>query len=311
MTTKVKGTICGVIAAISYGTNPLGALSLYQNGMNANTVLFYRFSIAAVILGCVMILQKTSFKLTQKELLIVSILGVLFGISSLSLFTSFHYMDAGIASTILFVYPVMVSIIMAVFFKEKISLITILSISLALGGIALLYKNEGGATLSMVGVMLVMLSSLTYAVYIVVVNQSSLKMTSVKLTFYVLLFCMSVIVVHSSFGDSNQLQILTSPYMWMWAIMLAIVPTIISLIMMVKSVHSIGSTPTAIIGALEPLTAVIIGVTIFGELFTLRLEVGILMILFAVIFIIGGKSLNLKVVTSRFNHRKHILKKKF
>lgn len=311
MTTKVKGTICGVIAAISYGTNPLGALSLYQDGMNANTVLFYRFSIAALILGCVMILQKTSFKLTKKELLIVGILGVLFGISSLSLFTSFHYMDAGIASTILFVYPVMVSIIMAAFFKEKISFITILSISLALGGIALLYKNEGGATLSLIGVMLVMLSSLTYAVYIVVVNQSSLKMTSVKLTFYVLLFCMSVIVVHSSFGDSNQLQILTSPSMWMWAIMLAIVPTIISLIMMVKSVHSIGSTPTAIIGALEPLTAVIIGVTIFGELFTLRLGVGILMILFAVIFIIGGKSFNVKAFTSRFNHRKHILKKKF
>lgn len=199
MSLKSKGVIYGVISAISYGTNPLGALFLYQQGLNANSVLFYRFSIAAVLLAGLMVIQKKNFSISKKELLVISFLGVLFGISSLSLFTSFHFMDAGVASTILFVYPVMVAAIMAVFFKEKISFITIVSIVLALAGIALLYKGGGEGSLSSLGVALVMVSSLAYAIYIVVVNKSSMAMSSIKLTFFVLLFCMLTIVVHSFF----------------------------------------------------------------------------------------------------------------
>lgn len=312
MNTKIKGSIYGIIAAISYGTNPLGALSLYKNGINANSVLFYRFSLAAIIIGIVLAVQKKSFSITKKELLILGCLGVLFGISSLSLFTSFHYMDAGIASTILFVYPVMVAVIMAIFFKEKISSITILSILLALGGIALLYQSDGQTSLSTIGVTLVMISSLTYAIYIIVVNKSSLMMSSIKLTFYVLLFCMLTIITHSLTNENNHIQMLTTPSMWMWAIMMAVVPTIISLIMMVKAVNIIGSTPTAIMGSLEPLTAVMIGVIVFGEIFTVQLATGLLMILFAVLLIIAGKSIKpQKFFISLNNNAKHAIKKYF
>ena len=95
-------------------------------------------------------------------------------------------MDAGIASTILFVYPVLVAIIMAVVFKEKVSPVTMFSIALAFVGISLLCKSPGGQTLSLVGITFVFLSSLSYAIYIVGVNRSSLKdMPIAKLTFYV------------------------------------------------------------------------------------------------------------------------------
>lgn len=297
MNSKIKGSIYGIVAAVCYGTNPLGALFLYEQGINANSVLFYRFSIAAVILAGLMLVQKKAFAVTKKELGLLAVLGVMFAISSLSLFFSFNYMDAGVACTILFVYPVMVAVIMAVFFKEKLSLITALSIVLALGGIGLLYKGGSGGALSTFGVFLVMLSSLSYALYIVVVNKSSLRMSSVKLSFYVLLFCMLTIVVHSFFNGDNRLQLLTTWSMWGYALLLALVPTVISLVFMVLAVHAIGSTPTAIMGALEPLTAVIIGITIFGELLTLRLAIGIFLILTAVILIIAGKSFSFRTIT--------------
>jgi len=86
--------------------------------------------------------------------------------------------------------------------------------------------------------------------------------------------------------------------MWLFAIMLALVPTVISLVTMTMAVHAIGSTPTAIMGALEPLTAVIIGVTVFGEIFTLRLGIGIFMILVAVILIVAAKSLSPRKIVS-------------
>ena len=108
MNLKVKGTILGIVSAVSYGTNPLGALFLYQEGLNSNSVLFYRFSLAAVVLACILFIQKQSFRLSRKEVKTLCLLGVLFAVSSLTFYTSFHHMDAGIASTLLFVYPIMV-----------------------------------------------------------------------------------------------------------------------------------------------------------------------------------------------------------
>lgn len=309
MSTNIKGAIYATVAAVSYGTNPLGALFLYREGLNVNSVLFYRFTLAAIILGVFMLVQKKAFKVTKKELIVLGVLGVLFGISALSLFTSFHYMDAGVASTILFVYPVMVAVIMAVFFRERMSIVTILSISLALAGIALLYKGGNEDTLSSVGVMLVMISSLSYALYIIVVNKTQFVMSSIKLTFYVLLFCILTITIHSLSGEETRLMLLTTPTMWMWATMLALIPTIISLVFMVMAVHAIGSTPTAIMGALEPLTAVFIGMAVFGEVFSMRLGVGILLILFAVILIIVGKSFRPEMLITQVSNVGRILKR--
>ena len=213
---------------------------------------------------------------------------------------SYNYMDAGIASTILFVYPVLVAIIMAVVFKEKVSPVTMFSIALAFVGISLLCKSPGGQTLSLVGITFVFLSSLSYAIYIVGVNRSSLKdMPIAKLTFYVLLFGLSVYVVRLKFCTG--LQLIPTPLLWVNAISLAVFPTVISLVTMTKAIHYIGSTPTAILGALEPVTALFFGVLIFGEQLTPRIILGILMVITAVTLIIGGKTL-LKKSKIRLRH---------
>lgn len=305
MNPKLKGTICGIVAAISYGTNPLGAMNLYKDDISANTTIFYRFGLAALILAAMMIVQRKSFAVTRRELLILAVLGVLMGSSSSSLYFSFYFMDVGIASTLLFVYPVMVAVIMATLFKEKVTVNTVVSIALSLAGITLLYHGGNGATLSTTGVLLVMVSSLTYAVYIVIVNKSSLRLSSVKLTFYVLVFGVLTILAYTT-AMGQHIQMLTTPAQWGYAAMLALVPTVISLVLMVIAVHDIGSTPTAIMGALEPLTAVAIGVMCFGEDFTARLATGIVLILAAVILIIAGKSLsphNITMVVNSIGHR--------
>lgn len=287
---KTKGFILGAIAAASYGMNPLFTLPLYSAGMSVDTVLFYRYSLAVIVLGIMMKFQKQSFAIKRVDVLPLCIMGLLFAFSSLFLFMSYNYMDAGIASTILFVYPVLVAIIMAVVFKEKVSSITMFSIALAFVGISMLCKSPGGQTLSLVGITFVFLSSLSYAIYIVGVNRSSLKdMPIAKLTFYVLLFGLSVYVVRLQF--CTELQVIPTPMLWINAVSLAVFPTVISLVTMTKAIHYIGSTPTAILGALEPVTALFFGVLVFGEQLTPRIILGILMVITAVTLIIGGKSL--------------------
>lgn len=306
MQSKLKGYLCGIGAAVCYGTNPLGALYLYEDGINANSVLFYRFALAVVMLGMLMAARRKSLKVSRRELSLLCALGVVFSTSSITLYFSFCFMDAGIASTLLFVYPVMVAVIMALLFKERLPAVSVFAIMLALSGIAMLYHGDGGATLSTRGVMLVMFSSLSYAVYIVVVNKSPLRMSSMKLTFYVLFFGM-LTVLTNSFITGLHIQMLTTPRMWSCAFMLALLPTVFSLVLMTISVHETGSTPTAVMGALEPLTAVVIGVAVFGEQLTPRLAAGIVLILTAVIMIIAGKSLFQTKVFSVVSHLGHVI----
>ena len=282
--TSFLGMVCGVLAAVAYGTNPLGALKLYANGMPTGSVLFYRFGLAWVIIAAVMLVRSTLLKgsrretlrVTPKEFGTLTALGLLFIVSSLTLYLSFHLMDAGVASTILFTYPVMTAVIMAVFFHERITWLTLSSIILSFIGVALLYAGDGTATLPFKGVVLVLLSALSYAVYIIVAARGKLHMSSFKINFYVLMYCTLGMVVYSLIAGLPLIlpQNATS---WFYVGWLALVPAIFALVLMVT---------TAILGALEPLTAVLIGIFVFGESFTLTLAIGIAFILGSVALIV-------------------------
>lgn len=298
MNAKAKGYILGAIAAATYGMNPLFTLPLYKEGMDPDSVLFFRYMFAIPILGIMLKARGRNLKIRRKEELPLVALGWLVALSSLTLFQSYNYMEAGIASTILFVYPILVALIMACFFKEKITLQTVLCIFLALSGIGLLYKTGDGATLSLTGIALVMVSALSYAIYIVGVNRPTLKdVATLKVTFYVLLFGFSLFLIRVDFGQS--LHIVDKWYLWGNLIALAVFPTAISFLCTTQAVQYIGSTPTAILGALEPVTAVIFGVTIFGESLTFRLICGIILIILAVTFIIAGSNITTHLVRFR------------
>ncbi len=298
MRVKLKGYLYGAVAAVSYGLNPLCALFLYEEGLTAGSVLFYRFAFAAVLLAGLMAVQRKSFRLTLHEAGVLSLLGVIFAVSSLTYFVSFHYIAAGIAATLIFMYPVMVALIMSLCFKERLPAVMKVAIVLTLCGIVLLYRGDGAGGLSPVGVGLALVSALTYALYIVVVNRSSLVMSGVKLTFYALLVCLAVITLFAV-STGEPLQPLPSLRAWLFAFLLGLVPTVVSLVTMAVAIRCIGSTPTAVIGALEPVTALVIGVAVFSERFSLVQGVGVAAILLAVTLVVAGKSLRRPPVMMR------------
>ncbi len=288
MSKKLIGILCAIGAAVCYGTNPLGALNLYTEGMNTPSVLFYRFGLAWVIVAVVMLFRKESLKVSKREFLTLTALGVLFIFSSLTLYLSFRLMPAGVASTILFTYPVMTAVIMTLFFHERVRLGTVASLALSLVGVLLLYWGDPGGALHLGGVVLVLVSALTYALYIIVVDKSPLAMSSFKINFYVLFYCAAGMALFALLSG-QPLMLPPTPRAWLWVGWLAVVPAIMALVMMVYAAKYLGSTPTAILGALEPTTAVLIGVFIFSEPFTLRLLLGIVLILAAVVLVVLAK----------------------
>lgn len=289
MKNSIKGYALGIIAAASYGTNPLFAIPLYGAGLTPDSVLFLRYLVALPVVAAMILLRGRGFRVTRRELLTLVVLGLLVAVSSLTLFMSYNYMDVGIASTILFVYPIMVAVIMAAVYKEKAGWMTIVCIALATVGIGLLMGNPDGGFVSITGTILVVASALTYAVYIVAVNKTSLaKVATLTVTFYVLLFGLSLFLVRLIASGQPLFPTLPDWKLWGCVAGLAIFPTALSFGCTNGAIQSIGSTPTAILGAFEPVTAVIIGVFAFGEVLTPRIICGLVMIIVAVILVIAG-----------------------
>ena len=282
-----KGTVCGVVAAIAYGTNPLFSLNLIHQGMDVGSVLFYRFFFASLILGVSMSLMGVSLRVRRSEMLPLAVAGVVFAMSSVTLYRSFLYMDAGLACSILFVYPILVAVIMTLFFHEKASLLTYGCIGLATVGIAMLYQGGKNVNVSGLGMLLVAASSLCYAVYIVGVDHSVLSgIASARLTFWVLAW--GAVMFFALTGFSARLHPLSMSAECLANVAgMALLPTVVPILFINISIKSIGPTYSAIVGAFEPVTALMIGVLVFGEQLTLRVVAGALVILVAVTLIVS------------------------
>lgn len=285
---QLKGFAAGIIAAICYGTNPLGSLQLYADGFGSGSVLVYRYLLATIMFAGVMLWRRESFAIKRGHAIRFACLGAFFAMSSVGLYVSFRYMDAGIASTLLFVYPVMTAVLMTAFFHERVTWTSAAAILLSVAGVGLLYQGDGSEKLGLTGFVLVMVSSLLYAMYIISVNRWKTDMSPVKFTFWVLVFGLLSMFVYCLLAGET-LQMLHTPMQWLCALQLALLPTVLSLFFMTISIQLIGSTPAAIMGALEPVTAVVIGVCVWGESFTAQLAVGIVLILTGVTLIILRK----------------------
>lgn len=284
---NTKGTICGVVAAMAYGTNPLFSLNLLDVGLDVESILFYRFAIATVALGVFIVLRGKSLLIMRRAALPLFVAGVIFAMSSQTLYQSFLYMDAGIACAILFIYPILVAVIMAVFFHERASVLTYGCIVVALTGIALLYKGNGDVTLSTTGMALVALSSLCYAIYIVGVDHSVLRnVPSARMTFWVLAAGTLTFFVFTGFGTHLH-PVEPTVKCIVNVIGVAMFPTVIPILFINVAIKTIGPTYSAILGALEPVTALVIGVAVFGEALTVRIVIGALLIFIAVIAIVS------------------------
>lgn len=300
MSPKVKGYLLGIVAAASYGMNPLFTLPLYKAGMSPDSVLFFRYLFAIPILGGMLLWRGRNFKVKRREMPPFIMLGLLFALSSLTLFQSYNYMEAGIASTLLFVYPILVAVIMTTVFNEKISKQTVLCILMAVSGIALLYRSDDGTTLSLMGTLLVFASAISYAIYIVGINKTSLRsVATLKVTFYVivlgtLLFACRLLII-----KDFKVPTMSEWHLWSNLLCLAIFPTALSLLCTTSAIQYIGSTPTAILGALEPVTAVIIGVCVFGETITSRIVIGLLLIIISVTFVVSDGNITLHLTRFR------------
>lgn len=253
--------------------------------MGFESVLMYRFLFAAIMLAGILLINKESFRITRSDIGPLLLLAVFYSLSALLLFWGYKLMPSGVATTIHFMYPVATTIIMMVFFHEKRSLWRIIAIALAIMGVYCLSDSDDSGSISGAGIIIVLLSAVAYALYLVAIDKFRIgKMKGMKLTFYVFLFGACLLLLLSLF--TGDVQPITTPRMAGNLLMLALIPTIISNLALVQAIKAIGSTLTSILGAMEPLTAICVGIAVFHESLTYGIGIGVALIIAAVTVII-------------------------
>lgn len=283
---RLSGVVYAILSSATFGLIPLFTVPLLARGVDSSTILCYRFLLASVVVAVVMLLTKRSFRLQRGQLWVVLLLSLLYAFTAILLIQSYGYIPSGVATTIHFLYPLAVTLTMAWFFKTKTTVVTYVAVVISLVGVALLVWGSHSEGDFSRGVLLSLLSVVTYAAYIVGVMRSRAShIDSIVLTFYVLLFGSVLFFVYAL--ATSGIGVIGRYSDWRDLAMLAIVSTVLSDYFLILAIKRIGSTMTSILGSMEPLTAVVVGVVYFGERFDTASVVGLLLIIIAVVLVIA------------------------
>ena len=286
----VNGIFYAVISSMSFGFSPLFSLALIAAGLSDFDILSYRWLIAGLVLMIYAFAKKKNLRLNSfDEAWKIVLLSVLRAITSVTLLIGYINISSGIAATLNFMYPVIVTLTMVVFFGEKRSAIDYFAILASIFGVYLLASGDsivahGGNT--KLGLTCSLISAFSFAAYYIVMKQVKAdKIEVVKFTTWIMMLS-AVYFIICAFIFNGKLTLITDGRCWLNALGLGLWATMVSNITGVKGIRRIGPTMTSVLGALQPVTAVILGVLFLGEHLYFRSLVGISIILVAVCIIV-------------------------
>lgn len=283
---RLNGIFYAAVSSASFGFSPLFCIALLASGLSDFDVLSYRWAIAGLVLMIYALCKKKSLRISSfDEFWKITLLSFLRSLTSITLLIGYANISSGIASTINFMYPVVVALCMMLFFGDKKCPIDLGAIAMSIFGVYLLASGdsliiEGGNT--RLGLVSSLVSAFSFAAYYIVMKRTKAdKIEVVKFTTWMMLFS-AFYFIACAFIFDGRLTIVTEGKDWLYILGLGLWSTMISNFTGVKAVRRIGPTLTSILGALQPLTAVILGVLFLDEHLYMRSVIGIAMILVAV-----------------------------
>lgn len=277
----MKGKICLILSALIYGIAPMLAKIAYMGGVNGMTLTFLRTFLMLPLLFILMLARGRSFRLNKKELFDIIILGVVGGsLSIISLYAAYDYISTGLATTLHFIYPLIIVVVSALIYREKITNMKLAAVMLVTLGIFLFVDLNTAA--DKIGVILAVLSGVFYSFYVIYMDHSGLdKMDYVKLTFYLMIIMSAGTFI---FGAATKSIVFNemSGTAWVFAVIISFLITIGAIPLFQAGVRYEGASTAGIVSALEPITTIILGALFLGEAMALVQYFGGAMIILGV-----------------------------
>ncbi len=290
------GYPAGVITGVAYGLNPLFAMPLINQGASVESVLFCRYALALLIMFVWIYLRGERPNLEKRQFGVLIVLGILYTLSSLTLFEAYNYISSGVATTLVFLYPPIVALVM-VLFRVVPSWPVWLSIIATFAGVVIMTQGDGDVALDIRGVAYAIASAVVYALFIVIINRSRTisSVSNTTITTVALMVGTMVFLIKALFASvTSDIPIDNDAMLWWldsvadWAnvLGLAVLPTIVSTTTLAVATRNIGATKASVLGVFEPITAILVGTIAFGEPLTPAIVTGITIATAAVVFMI-------------------------
>lgn len=281
----MHGVILAIMSAFFFGFMPILAKLAFTHGATVVTVLFFRFFFSAVLLLIYFLIKKINFTLKTRQLKKIFFLGFIwYNITCLTLFLSYKYIAAGFATVLHFIYPIVVTFLACLIYKERLYLHKAVALIISIIGVYIL-AGFSMANVNIIGVILALASGVFYGIYILEVGHNELKdIDSLVLTFYVSAFSVAGVLPFGVLTKTLVLNLNAYAYLYMFTI--AVLCTLGALVAFNRAIQIIGPSNSAILSTLEPITSMVLGALLLDEQITLATLIGSVLILYSVYLII-------------------------
>ena len=281
----MKGVLCIVVASLLFGIKPSGDKYVVLSGVAPICVVFYSQLILMVLAFLLTQVRRESLKVKWNDALYLMILGAVgMGVTSFLVNSATQHIPVGLAIILHFLYPTIVSVVMVLFFQQKFTIFKLIAIICSIGGMILITNMDGDGEISVIGILLALVSSLTYSFYMIANDKGKVNELSllVKLVYSglgsSLLFGLSsvfqgkvrlpgtvdagiVLLTVCGFGNLGAFYFITA------------------------GIKQIGASTASFVNMLEPITSVIVSVIVYHDNLSAKIVAGMAMILSAALLV--------------------------
>lgn len=259
---RLVGIILVALSAAGFGTLGLFGRYAYAANMDALSILFFRFSLSALVMFAVLILRRESLPRGRTLLMLVGMGGFGYVAQSFAYLSALKYASSGLVALLLYVYPVIVMLLSILLLHEPFTLMKVSALGIAIIGVALTVDPAGGQAL---GMLLAITGAVIYSVYIIVGTEVLKHVTVVQ---------SSTVIFGAAGIASGILLIFSGPRLpttnsgWMAVGAIVLIATVLPVSAFLGGLERIGPTNAAMLSTLEPVVTVILGAVLLNE--TLR-----------------------------------------
>ncbi|TGM06462.1 DMT family transporter [Leptospira jelokensis] len=290
-----KGVAFVLIGALLFSAKAVVVKLTYRYEISAIGSLFFRMFFAfPFLVWMAYSAEKNSTKvsLTKKDYWNVLLMGVVgYYLASLFDFLGLKYISAGLERIILFIYPTLVVLLSFFFLKKKIHGREIFSLVLTYTGVFLAYGQDvqlGSPKDVSLGAFFILLSALTYAIYLMGSGSIIPKLGAKRFTAWALIISSLVVFLHFLIFGSYQ-ELIQPMSFYLLAFLMGTVNTVVPAVFVSEGIKRVGSKTAAIVGSVGPMSTLFLAYWILEEPITILHSIGTLFVLTGVFWISTGK----------------------
>ena len=278
-----SGVLIAVAGAMAFSGKAIIVKLAYRYGVDAVTVIMYRMLFALPIFAAMSWwASRGKAPLSGHDWLGVLGLGVSgYYLASFLDFIGLQYITASLERLILYITPTLVLVLGWVAYRKPFTRAQLAGMAVSYAGVVLVFGQEAhleGSNVAL-GALLVLLSAVSYAVYLVYSGQLVKRLGALRLvglaTSVACLLCILQFLllrpVATAFGVAPEV-------VWL-SLLNAVACTAVPVLLVMMAIERIGAAATAQAGMVGPLSTILMGVWLLGEPFTAWVAAGTVLVI--------------------------------